>query len=668
MERSRSHGSLGDAHSHEEQDASPEDEEAVDADGCVRESGQLLNQHFTPNPHAGLPVYMTIHRVRRLILASIDDPYTLDQLKDPRMNTLIVRPLVDRLYDPDDVSVVYCLLANRVQFLREQSYQVHQTVNIARATLCELVAGRVLRRFHEDNPGRAGLLLLANILVAGFEPFQNAPEEILRENRHLQWPVQKRGGYERKLTALEVAIISESKSFLSSSACQRVVDAVYQGRVVYTPLSFVDILPDHYKHKPISLYDPRKAPLLNHYRLIVPRSRSIIEVCQFVVLLVLYILTMVHRNHLKFTIYEILFIVYTAGWVLDEFAAILEHGWHVHTQNLWSFLDITFIVIYGAYFFVRMHGLAVGRLDQGRALDILSIAAPVLLPRIAFNLMPDNMLLISLRAMMRDFTVLTLLAVWCFTGFLLALRWLTDTSIEDGNRDAPDWVTVCKWMLWIWFGLDGTGIERSVDLHIILGPSLMIAFAFLGNTLFLTILVSMLTNTFSKVVEDATAEIQFRRAVLTFEGVKSDAIFAYRPPFNILALLVLLPLKFLLSSRSFHRVNVAAIRVLNAPILLLISVYERQRLWHAQNRRPHSPSFFWNFSGFSPHGDILAVFNADPPQAIVDEIEEIDDLSDDALENEFITRPTREATLESDLRRRRRLSSSSRVFLGTRAA
>ena len=34
-----------------------------------------------------------------------DDPYTLEQLREPRMNVLMVRPLVDRLYDPNDVSV-----------------------------------------------------------------------------------------------------------------------------------------------------------------------------------------------------------------------------------------------------------------------------------------------------------------------------------------------------------------------------------------------------------------------------------------------------------------------------------------------------------------------------------------------------------------------------------
>jgi voltage-gated potassium channel Kch len=498
--------------------------------------------------------------------------------------------------------------------------------------------------------------LLANILVAGFEPFQNAPAEVLRNKPSaLQWPVQKRGGYERKLPALEVAIISESKTFLSSSACQKVVDAIYRGQIVYTPLSFVDILPDHYKHNPICLYDPRKAPLLNQYRLIVPRLRGMIEVCQFAVLLVLYVLTMVRREGLTITVYEVIFCTYTAGWSLEEFAAIIEHGWKVHTQNLWSFLDITFIFIYGTYFTMRMYALASGQLDLGKdALNILAIAAPLLLPRLAFNLMPDNMLFISLRAMMRDFTVLTLLAIWCFAGFFLSMKWLLDVSDQDRSDSAPGSATISKWMLWIWFGLDGTGIERSVDFHLVLGPSLMIAFAFLGNTLFLTILVSMLTNTFSKIVTNATAEIHFRRAVLTFEGVKSDAIFAYRPPFNILALVILLPLKLLLSPRWFHSVNVAMIRILNAPILLLIGIYERSQLWRVNDEQPRGPSkrsklFPWTFSGFSPHGDIHAVFEADPPDTVLDKI----------IQTDFIAGPLRELSPEP-IPQRRSMASSSR--------
>lgn len=89
----------------------------------------------------------------------------------------------------------------------------------------------------------------------------------------------------------------------------------------------------------------------------------------------------------------------------------------------------------------------------------------------------------------------------------------------------------------------------------------------------------MLSNTFSQIVANAIPEIQYRRAVLTFEGVKSDAIFAYMPPFNILALLIMLPLKVLLHPHTFHRVNVTFTRTLNLPILLLISPFLRPRVF-----------------------------------------------------------------------------------------
>lgn len=553
------------------------------------------------------------------------------------MNISVIRPLVDHLYDPDDVSVVYCLLVNRMQFLREQSYQAHhQTVNITRATVCELIAARVLRRFDEDHEGRQGLLMIANVLVAGFEPFQNAPPEVTRTNKAaLHWAIRShfiRPDQERMLTALEVAIVTESKGFLSSTSCQKIVDAVYRGRITYTPTSFIDILPDRYKSRGIALYDPRKAPVLNQYRLIVPRTRNIIEACQFILLLLLYVLTMANKSramgpeHLRFTVAELVFAVYGVGWCLDEMASITEHGWTVHTENLWSFLDITFVLIFSTYFGIRMHGLATNDGSVSKlALDVLSLGAPILLPRLAFCLMPENMLFIALRAMMADFTFLTILAGWCFGGFLLAMHWLSES--QDGYTKHSS-ITIGKWMLWIWFGLDGTGVQRSAEMHWLLGPTLMITFAFLGNTLFLTILVAMLSNTYTTLANNATAEIQFRRAVLTFEGVKSDAIFAYRPPFNVMALFILLPLKMLITDRWFHKINVTAVRVLNAPILLLISLYERRYLWKRSRYfsppRKHTWLTLWEH--FGAHGDLQAVFDNEPPQSVLDEIDDVDEV------------------------------------------
>lgn len=237
-------------------------------------------------------------------------------------------------------------------------------------------------------------------------------------------------------------------------------------------------------------------------------------------------------------------------------------------------------------------------------------------------------------------------------------------------------------MLWIWFGLDGTGIENSVSasspildhlhrhdstrvyltdysrdcclqvhFHWLLGPVLMVAFAFLGNTLFLTILVSMLSNTFSKIVSNATAEIQFRRAVLTLEGVKSDAVFSYQPPFNILAVFLLLPLKFIVSPRWFHKIHVATVRLVNLPLLLIIAVAERRILWPAQTPKSTSSGgifnkirqWFWVNWRITAHRDIRAVFDLPPPESVEGDIAVDDELTHHLIRRQF----TRQHTSDS---------------------
>ena len=115
----------------------------------------------------------------------------------------------------------------------------------------------------------------------------------------------------------------------------------------------------------------------------------------------------------------------------------------VYTQNLWSFLDATFCLIYVIYFYLRLHAAAIGSVHMSElSVDVLSIAAPVLIPRLAFNVMSENMLFVSLRAMMSDFLMLTALGVWTFAGFLLSMKWLN----EDKPRSVID---IGKWMIYV---------------------------------------------------------------------------------------------------------------------------------------------------------------------------------------------------------------------------
>ena len=406
------------------------------------------------DPHSHLPVYTNIHRVRRDISSVVEDYLSLDQLLDVRINVTVVRPLVDKFYEPQDISIVYCLLVNRAYFLDEQSHLTsRQNKDWTRATLCELIATRILRRFNEDHEGSEGLLLLAHILVAGFDPFQNAPP-------HVRLEAEREGSSHRTLPCLEVAIVTESKHFLSSTTCQKVVGAIYEGKIVYTPSTFWDIIPDYYKTKPIALYDPRDSPLLNQYRLTVPRTRTILEAIQFTILLALYAAVMIKRRKDEVTGCEIAFVVYAFGWGLDQFATIMAHGWNVYTQNLWSFLDVAFIAIYAVYACIRFHGWRIEEPRAGeQAFDVLALAAPVVVPRLAFSLLSDNLIFLSLRSMMVDFFMLTALSAWCFFGFMLSLLWL--------GEGAHPLATISRWMIYIWFGLDGTGIARSVSQRFI---------------------------------------------------------------------------------------------------------------------------------------------------------------------------------------------------------
>lgn len=197
----------------------------------------------------------------------------------------------------------------------------------------------------------------------------------------------------------------------------------------------------------------------------------------------------------------------------------------------------------------------------------------------------------------------------------------------------------------------------------------MVTFAFLGNTLFLTILVSMLSTTFSHIVSNAPAEIQFRRAVLTLEGVKGDAIFAYPPPFNILAIVLLVPLKSCVSPRWFHKIHVLSVRLINLPILLVIALAERRALGDGAVRTSALPALapapsiskvadqgnvrvrrrLWDRWRITTHSDISTVFEVPLPDEVLGEIAADDHMTRHLIRRQFTpARPVGAPGLSTD--------------------
>lgn len=130
-------------------------------------------------------------------------------------------------------------------------------------------------------------------------------------------------------------------------------------------------------------------------------------------------------------------------------------------------------------------------------------------------------------------------------------------------------------MVQIWFGSTSLSFDQAKSFHPVFGPILMPCFAVLSGTLLLTILISVLSNTAARIDANATQEFLFQGTISTIQGVKSDALFSYQPPFNILAFVILKPASYILSPRSLHSANVFLIRLTSFPILIAIAMYER---------------------------------------------------------------------------------------------
>ena len=76
------------------------------------------------------------------------------------------------------------------------------------------------------------------------------------------------------------------------------------------------------------------------------------------------------------------------------------------------------------------------------------------------------------------------------------------------------------------------------------------------------------------IVQNANEEHQFVFAVNAISMVKSDALFSYIAPTNVIAWL-LAPLRLLIPFRQFVRVNRTVIKVTHFPVLFIIYAYER---------------------------------------------------------------------------------------------
>ncbi|PGH09724.1 hypothetical protein GX51_00404 [Blastomyces parvus] len=555
-----------------------------------------------------LPTYPLTHTIRLLITTRCETTLSWDQLRSPQVSQFLLKPIQLQIRASYfSRATLYALMANCLQFKKEVDFHPENSgASNTRAMVCELLGIKLLKEYTTRE--------LIDALAYDFYPLQGqSPPMSSSTIRPSSWDTNQRSKLASagavRISCLEIAIRAQAKRFLAHPLVVGQLEAIWAGNIVFhftadnlhrlpvttsaqSPLqgygSFSqtnnsygpgkrshDVGPNRRvgigTRRSVTLYNPRDASLFKLSRLRVPRYRQVLSTMSFAILLGLF-LAVIQRRSPKITTLELVFWFWSAGFMLDELVGFNEQGFSLYLMSFWNTFDVGILLLLFCYYCLRIYGVvAPDPLKQtiaNNAYDILAANAVLLLPRL-FSVLDHyryfSQLLIAFRMMAADLVaVFTLIVIAC-SGFFVAF------TFSFGNGDSPGTViyslfqmlmgfTPAAWQLW--------------DKYNPLGKAILTLFLFICHFLVVTILITVLTNSFMAIVQNANEEHQFVFAVNTLSMVKSDALFSYIAPANVLAW-VIAPLRFTMPFPKFIWLNRTVIKITHMPILFTIYLYEK---------------------------------------------------------------------------------------------
>lgn len=258
--------------------------------------------------------------------------------------------------------------------------------------------------------------------------------------------------------------------------------------------------------------------------------------------------------------------------MLDEIVGFNEQGFSLYIMSFWNAFDVGILLLLVCFYCMRLYGILMRDSHKhavaSTAYDMLASNAVLLFPRL-FSVLDHyryfSQLLIAFRMMAMDLVAVFILIVISCSGFFVAFT----LSFGSDHWDAGG-VAYALFQMLMGFTPAAWDYWEKYNM---LGRSILTLFLFICHFLIVTILITVLTNSFMAVVQNANEEHQFVFAVNAISMVKSDALFSYIAPTNVIAW-ILTPLRFLIPFRQFVRLNRTVIKVTHFPILYIIYVYE----------------------------------------------------------------------------------------------
>ncbi|KAH0531810.1 hypothetical protein TsFJ059_000592 [Trichoderma semiorbis] len=543
-----------------------------------------------------LPVYSLTHAIRIIVSSRTETTLTWDQLRSPQVSQFLIKPMQQQIRNQHfSRATLYALMANCLQFTKEgQMYAANAGTSNTRAKVCELLSLKLLKEYSTRE--------LIDALAYDFYPLQGMPGARppptagSSASRSKNTPLVA-----SRTSTLEVAIRASAKHFLAHPVVVQQLEAIWNGAISFyssadslhrespsSPFSRFNSQPKVDDRTPllgslppkpgqfavppgrrtVMLYDPRQASLLKLSRLRVPRYRSFLSTLSLAVLIGLF-LAVLSRRSSQITGLELVFWFWSAGFMLDELVGFNEQGFALYIMSFWNIFDLGILVLLIAYYCMRVYGVFLADPHHWNAMayDVLAANAILLLPRI-FSILDHyqyfSQLLIAFRLMAADLAAICVLILIVCSGFFVFFT--SSTASSDGGEVAYKifqilmGFTPAAWDVWPSYNW--------------LARALLSLFLIICHFLIVTILITVLTNSFMAIASNATEEHQFLFAINTISMVKNDALFSYIAPTNIFAWL-LMPLRYCMPLRHFVLLNRIIIKVTHCPILFCIFLYER---------------------------------------------------------------------------------------------
>ncbi|KAK9435122.1 hypothetical protein VB005_09915 [Metarhizium brunneum] len=577
-----------------------EEENADDADHGADED----NRHralpvlplFSATHLDALPIYSITHSIRIIVSARTETTLSWDQLRSPQVSQFLVKPMQQQIRTQHfSRATIYALMANCLQFAKEgQRYAANAGISNTRAKVCELLALKLLKEYSTRE--------LIDALAYDFYPLQGLPgaQPPLPEGK--SYSKSKQAMTASRTSTLEVAIRASAKHFLAHPVVIQQLEAIWNGAITFyssadslhrelppspwggmngeitkpdsrTPLlGSLPAKPGQYhvpsERRTVMLYDPRQASMFKLSRLRVPRYRSFLSTLSLAVLIGLFLAVLSQRS-VKITGLELVFWFWSAGFMLDELVGFNEQGFALYIMSFWNIFDLGILVLLIAYYCMRAYGVFLVDPHHWNAMayDVLAANAILLLPRI-FSILDHyqyfSQLLIAFRLMAVDLAAVFVLVLIMCSGFFVFFT-LSQNASNGGE------VAYKIFQILMGFSPAAWDVWPTYNW---LARILMMIFLIICHFLVVTILITVLTNSFMAIASNATEEHQFVFAINTISMVKNDALFSYIAPSNIFAWL-LMPLRYCMPLKHFVWLNRTIIKVTHFPVLFMIFLYER---------------------------------------------------------------------------------------------